>query len=1094
MQQRNSTRRQSRRKRRPSSPFGVDNVDGVARRRSSVYTTSSGDTIITMEESSNQEQIFENLSVHKEVVSAIKQQPWPLRRKIKLIRQAKSYIRQHEGALQERLAQSRNTKDIIARISLFMTKKWQYFRRELVNLQTWLIPWEVRIMEIESHFGSAVASYFIFLRWLFWINLVIAVTLTAFVAIPEVLTANATLAGERKIMLKEETIKSKDLLTLWEFEGVLKYSPFFYGWYTNQDSNSNYRLPLAYFVTNLVVYIYSFVAILRKMAENSRLSKLIEKEDEYVFSWKLFTGWDFMIGNPETAHNRTASIMVGFKEALLEEAEKQKDKRNWRIISMRIFVNVAVLSLLALSAYAVIKVVKRSIVESRNWWRQNEITIVMSLITYLFPIFFEILGFLESYHPRKQLRIQLARIMVLNLLNLYSLIFALFHKISSMKHDLYNLKPINKCIYKPMPCDNELTRTQQIATLASLSLVLLSNITHTRVKKEISDSTLPSIRQETFFLNPLLDNDTLYKDFNDTYDYKDYPDYDNYRSTTLDTDSGDESSITSYYEKQYTESVDNNEIHYNASPTVISNFLTDSTIAEHFYTSSTLSESETTASTTLESNVMEDSSKTIDFDDFTEGTTPSTSNSKTSSVKKFNVTSTVANTTITTHIPESHFSTLQSNKHVIPFPKDNYAVKKLCFEKICNITLPKNLDISLEQLNLTTRRKLRRSCWETMFGQELAKLTVMDLILTILATLSMDFFRAVFVRFMNNFWCWDLEKQFPQYGDFKIAENILHLVNNQGMVWMGMFFSPGLTALNLFKLGVLMYLRSWAVLTCNVPHEVVFRASRSNNFYFALLLTMLFLCVLPVGYAIVWVEPSWYCGPFSGYPKIYNLATQSLINSLPKIIQRVLDYVASPGIVIPLIVLMTLIIYYMASLAGSLREVNNDLKMQLRHERTEERRKLFKIAEKRHTVAETPLSKWKKILPALPHIKISQNSETVQKENIQITIGNVNTVVGTVENKHLINDTEEYSRQEDKVLSNYDNQQRVEEQDDLILNDTSSNKRLTNVVGCSWDLPSNEKSVIIPEIQVNNEEKVVSDVCANIELGEVPENGNPEKT
>lgn len=62
-----------------------------------------------------------------------------------------------------------------------------------------------------------------------------------------------------------------------------------------------------------------------------------------------------------------------------------------------------------------------------------------------------------------------------------------------------------------------------------------------------------------------------------------------------------------------------------------------------------------------------------------------------------------------------------------------------------------------------------------------------------------------------------------QYGDFKIAENILHLVNNQGQVWMGMFFSPGLAILNLIKLGVLMYFRSWAVLTCNVPHEVVFR-------------------------------------------------------------------------------------------------------------------------------------------------------------------------------------------------------------------------------------------------------------------------------
>lgn len=44
MQRRNSSRRQSRRKRRPSSPFGVD-VDNVARRRSSVYTTSSGELV-----------------------------------------------------------------------------------------------------------------------------------------------------------------------------------------------------------------------------------------------------------------------------------------------------------------------------------------------------------------------------------------------------------------------------------------------------------------------------------------------------------------------------------------------------------------------------------------------------------------------------------------------------------------------------------------------------------------------------------------------------------------------------------------------------------------------------------------------------------------------------------------------------------------------------------------------------------------------------------------------------------------------------------------------------------------------------------------
>lgn len=91
--------------------------------------------------------------------------------------------------------------------------------RLLYNVVVLFIPWEVRIKKIESksaaftlleplsvvhqcgggagpslrclficagHFGSGVASYFIFLRWLFGINIVLTIMTGAFVVLPEV--------------------------------------------------------------------------------------------------------------------------------------------------------------------------------------------------------------------------------------------------------------------------------------------------------------------------------------------------------------------------------------------------------------------------------------------------------------------------------------------------------------------------------------------------------------------------------------------------------------------------------------------------------------------------------------------------------------------------------------------------------------------------------------------------------------------------------------------------------------------------------------------------------------------------------------------
>ena len=72
-------------------------------------------------------------------------------------------------------------------------------------------------------------------------------------------------SGERKGLLPQEQRTATDLQTLWDFEGILKYSPIFYGFYSNHLLNNvGYKLPFAYFFTGIILYIYSFVAILRK--------------------------------------------------------------------------------------------------------------------------------------------------------------------------------------------------------------------------------------------------------------------------------------------------------------------------------------------------------------------------------------------------------------------------------------------------------------------------------------------------------------------------------------------------------------------------------------------------------------------------------------------------------------------------------------------------------------------------------------------------------------------------------------------------------------------------------------------------------------
>ena len=76
------------------------------------------------------------------------------------------------------------------------------------------------------------------------------------------------------------------------------------------------------------------------MAQNARMSRVGSKDDESAFCFKIFTGWDYMIGNSETAYNKVASLVMSLKESILEEKERKKEKTSWKRICLLIFTNL----------------------------------------------------------------------------------------------------------------------------------------------------------------------------------------------------------------------------------------------------------------------------------------------------------------------------------------------------------------------------------------------------------------------------------------------------------------------------------------------------------------------------------------------------------------------------------------------------------------------------------------------------------------------------------------------------------------------------------------------------------------------------------
>ncbi|KAF4803587.1 Transmembrane channel-like protein 2 [Turdus rufiventris] len=250
----------------------------------------------------------EEVEEKKKLIATLRNKPWKMKKKLSVLKEAQLFVDKFEGALGKGKG-----KQFYA-YKVMMMKKWMKFQRDFENFKTACIPWEMKIKEIESHFGSSVASYFIFLRWMYGINMILFGLTCGLVMVPEALMGKPYGSLPRKTVPRAEEATAMNFATLWDFSGLAQYSVLFYGYYNNQRTIGwlKFRMPLSYFLVGVGSIGYSFMIVTRTMAKNANDDGGGD-DTSFNFSWKMFTSWDYLIGNPETADNKFASITTSFK-------------------------------------------------------------------------------------------------------------------------------------------------------------------------------------------------------------------------------------------------------------------------------------------------------------------------------------------------------------------------------------------------------------------------------------------------------------------------------------------------------------------------------------------------------------------------------------------------------------------------------------------------------------------------------------------------------------------------------------------------------------------------------------------------------------
>nr|KAG5713894.1 hypothetical protein BaRGS_024521 [Batillaria attramentaria] len=314
----------------------------------------------------------------------------------------------------------------------------KHTKDRLAELRYSLYLWRAPLKRIEGRFGSGVLSYFLFLKWMLFINIPTVLLTTGFVCVPQLLFR--WLQQNPSGFVNNTAFTGMELLT---GAGWFSDTVMYYGYYTTETiditGTNTYEMQVAYLFTSGGYYLLTLI-ILGHSILRSYKTYYIASSMTYgvLFINKILGTWDYGITSPEAIKLKHQTYYVEIKEFLAGASGPAKPKRRveWcKWLLWHFFTNFLVVLLLVGAGYLVYFLSEEQVPDSQEEatkpMKLLVLPLVIGFIHLILPMIFSVIEHYEQYEqPQNELYFHITRSILLRLSTLGVLVYYWYNKVA----------------------------------------------------------------------------------------------------------------------------------------------------------------------------------------------------------------------------------------------------------------------------------------------------------------------------------------------------------------------------------------------------------------------------------------------------------------------------------------------------------------------------------------------------------------------------------------------------------------------------------------------------------------------------------------